>query len=79
MSSRAEELHLRALLELYVNLSIHSAPDVRPLPMTQLPMSEQSLVGAAKPVKPISRFFGFVMQPFELPARPATQSYRQQR
>ena len=34
-------------------------------------MSEQSWGGAAKPVKPISRSFGFVTQPFELPARPA--------
>jgi hypothetical protein len=32
MSSRAEELHLRALPEPYVNLSIHTAPDVRPFP-----------------------------------------------
>jgi len=32
VSSRAEELHLRALPEPYVNLSIHTAPDVRPLP-----------------------------------------------
>ena len=32
MSSRAEGLHLRALPEPYVNLSIHTAPDVRPLP-----------------------------------------------
>jgi hypothetical protein len=32
VSSRAEELHLRALPETYVNLSIHTAPDVRPLP-----------------------------------------------
>jgi len=32
LSSRAEELHLRALPEPYVNLSIHTAPDVRPLP-----------------------------------------------
>src|SRR5262249_58733309 len=39
--------------------------------MTQLPMSEQIWVGTAKPVKPISRSFGFVTQPFELPARPA--------
>jgi hypothetical protein len=31
-SSRAEELHLRALPEPYVNLSIHTAPDVRPFP-----------------------------------------------
>src|SRR6516225_317464 len=31
LSSRAEELHLRALPEPYVNLSIHTAPDVRPL------------------------------------------------
>ena len=30
--SRAEEFHLRALPEPYVNLSIHTAPDVRPLP-----------------------------------------------
>ena len=34
-------------------------------------MSEQSWGGAAKPVKPVSRSFGFVTQPFELPARPA--------
>jgi len=34
-------------------------------------MSEQSWGGAAKPVKPISRSFDFVTQPFELPARPA--------
>jgi Cu/Zn superoxide dismutase len=32
MSSRAEGFHLRALLKPYVNLSIHTAPDVRPLP-----------------------------------------------
>ena len=31
MSSRAEEFHLRALPEPYVNRSIHTAPDVRPL------------------------------------------------
>src|SRR5450830_1110462 len=30
-SSRAEESHLRALPEPCVNLSIHTAPDVRPL------------------------------------------------
>src|SRR5882724_1772887 len=32
MSSRPEGFHLRALPEPYVNLSIHTAPDVRPLP-----------------------------------------------
>jgi hypothetical protein len=32
MSSRAEESHLRALPEPCMNLSIHTAPDVRPLP-----------------------------------------------
>ena len=32
LSSRAEEFHLRALPEPCVNLSIHTAPDVRPLP-----------------------------------------------
>jgi hypothetical protein len=31
LSSRAEESHLRALPEPCVNLSIHTAPDVRPL------------------------------------------------
>ena len=31
MTSRAEEFHPRALPEPYVNLSIHTAPDVRPL------------------------------------------------
>ena len=31
-SSRPEEFHLRALPEPCVNLSIHTAPDVRPLP-----------------------------------------------
>ena len=34
-------------------------------------MSEQTGVGTAKPVKPISRSFGLVTQPFELSARPA--------
>ena len=34
MASRAEEFHLRALPEPYVNLSIHTAPDVRPLAQT---------------------------------------------
>src|SRR6516162_8351363 len=34
-------------------------------------MSEQTGVGTAKPVKPISRSFGLVTQPFELTARPA--------
>src|SRR5215217_714322 len=32
MTSRPEDFHLRALPEPYVNLSIHTAPDVRPLP-----------------------------------------------
>ena len=32
VSSRPEDFHLRALPEPYVNLSIHTAPDVRPLP-----------------------------------------------
>src|SRR5258705_13758695 len=32
MSSGPEDFHLRALPEPYVNLSIHTAPDVRPLP-----------------------------------------------
>ena len=32
LSSRAEGFHLRALPKPYVNLSIHTAPDVRPLP-----------------------------------------------
>src|SRR5258708_39242737 len=32
MSSRPEEFHLQALPEPYVNLSIHTAPDVRPFP-----------------------------------------------
>ena len=32
LSRRAEEFHLRALPDTYVNLSIHTAPDVRPLP-----------------------------------------------
>jgi hypothetical protein len=31
-SSRPEDFHLRALPEPYVSLSIHTAPDVRPLP-----------------------------------------------
>ena len=34
-------------------------------------MSEQSRIGTAKPRKPISRPFGLVTQPLELPARPA--------
>ena len=32
LSSRAGEFHPQALPETYVNLSIHTAPDVRPLP-----------------------------------------------
>ena len=32
LSSRPEDSHLRALPDPYVNLSIHTAPDVRPLP-----------------------------------------------
>lgn len=32
LSSRAEEFHLRALPKPCVNLSIHTAPDVRPFP-----------------------------------------------
>ncbi|MDT7814341.1 MAG: hypothetical protein QOJ42_4257 [Acidobacteriaceae bacterium] len=32
LASRPEGFHLRALPEPYVNLSIHTAPDVRPLP-----------------------------------------------
>src|ERR1700738_1350577 len=34
-------------------------------------MSEYSWIGTAKPLKPVSRSFGFVTQPLELPARPA--------
>jgi hypothetical protein len=32
LASRAGEFHPHALLDTYVNLSIHTAPDVRPLP-----------------------------------------------
>jgi hypothetical protein len=32
MSSRAEDFHLRALPKPCVNLSTHTAPDVRPFP-----------------------------------------------
>ena len=32
LSSRPKEFHLRALPDPYVNLSIHTAPDVRPFP-----------------------------------------------
>ena len=32
LSSRPEDFHLRALPEPYMNLSIHTAPDVRPVP-----------------------------------------------
>jgi len=32
LTSRPEGFHLQALPEPYVNLSIHTAPDVRPLP-----------------------------------------------
>ena len=32
LSSRPEDSHLRALPDPYVNLSIHTAPDVRPFP-----------------------------------------------
>src|SRR5260370_1927339 len=32
VSSRPEDSHLRALPDPYVNLSIHTAPDVRPFP-----------------------------------------------
>ena len=32
MSSRPEDSHLRTLPDPYVNLSIHTAPDVRPFP-----------------------------------------------
>ena len=32
LSSRAEEFHLHALPEPCMNLAIHTAPDVRPLP-----------------------------------------------
>jgi hypothetical protein len=32
LSSRPEDSHLRALPDPYVNLSIHTAPDVRPVP-----------------------------------------------
>ena len=39
--------------------------------MTQLPVGEQIWIGAAKPVEPISRSFGFATQPLELAARPA--------
>ena len=34
-------------------------------------MSEQSWIGTAKPLKPISRALGLATQPFEFPARPA--------
>src|SRR6516165_9119755 len=32
MSSRPEDSHLQALPDPYVNLSVHTAPDVRPFP-----------------------------------------------
>ena len=39
--------------------------------MTQLPVSEEHWICAAKPIKPISRTLGLATQPLELAARPA--------
>ena len=39
LASHAEESHLRVLPEPCVNLSIHTAPDVRPLPTSRLEIS----------------------------------------
>jgi hypothetical protein len=35
LASRTGEFHPRALLDTYVNLSVHTAPDVRPLPYSR--------------------------------------------
>ena len=59
LTSRAEELHLRALPEPYVNLSIHTAPDVG------------RCYDIAASERTVSRSFGLVTQPFVFLAHPA--------
>src|SRR6202035_1727313 len=68
MSSGPEDFHLRALPEPYVNLSIHTAPIVRPLPWH----SGQWELGirSAEPVEPISCTLGLMAHPLELAACP---------
>jgi hypothetical protein len=45
VSSRPEGSHLRALLDPYVNLSIHTAPDVSAVSMTELPVGVTTVGG----------------------------------
>jgi hypothetical protein len=60
LSSRAEEFHLRALPEPCMNLSIHTAPYVRPPPSCQPPARTSRTAAflrtsAITPPKPFSR------------------------
>jgi transposase len=72
-ASRAEESHLRALPEPYVNLSAHTAPSVQPLTIQKEPMGKQVRSAPDHPCQPVPRSFRPLPKPLELPARPANQ------
>src|SRR2546421_9526991 len=70
LSSRPEDSHLRALPDPYVNLSIHTAPDVRPFPWQSCQWAKS--VGFTRRNRS-NQFapLGLATQPLELAARPA--------
>ena len=55
----------------YVNLSIYTAPDVRPFPWQSRQWARSIGFCSAQPFKPVSRPLGVATQPLELAARPA--------
>jgi hypothetical protein len=63
--------HVRALPDPYVNLPIHTAPDVRPFPWHSCQCARNVGLTPGEPVKPVSRSLGLPTQPLELAARPA--------
>src|ERR1700682_2266768 len=70
MSSGPEDFHLRALSRPYVNLSIHTAPIVRPFPWHSDAVGEELGIRSTEPVEPISCTLGLMAHPLELAACP---------
>ena len=54
-SSCPKDFHPRALPEPYVNLSIYTAPDVRPLPWHSGQWAKSAGFCAAQPIEPVPR------------------------
>jgi hypothetical protein len=71
LTGRPEAFHLRALPKPYVNLSIHTAPDVRPLPWHRGQWTKRCGFGPPKPAESLSCPFGLMARPLKLATCPS--------